>query len=196
MAGTKLTKSLLAFLKLSGGTMTGSITIPTGEDITLTDAPGSGTDAANKTYVDATAAPTSNAYSTTLIKVMPTDFMVNDDYSGRAANVIEDDTSNTLAFKTLNVNNEAYAFVHIPNGYKATHCIVRASASTSNAATCFTYNLQTGLVATLASGDFDFNSIEDITDVVASATNDLVIKISPASTSTLIFGAEVTIAAV
>ena len=53
MSATKLIKGLTNFLKLSGGTMTGSITIPTGEDITLTDAPGSGTDAANKTYVDA-----------------------------------------------------------------------------------------------------------------------------------------------
>ena len=150
-----------------------------------------------KAYVDAEVAGAikSTAYSTTLIKVMPTDFMVNDDYSGRAANVIEDDTSNTLAFKTLNANNEAYAFVQVPDGYKATHCIVRASASTSNAATCLTYNLQTGGTAS-TSGDFDFNSTEDITDVVASATNDLVIKITPASTSTLIFGAEVTIAAV
>ena len=43
-------------LSLSGGTMTGSIIVPTGQDITLTDQPVVGTDAANKNYVDAVAA--------------------------------------------------------------------------------------------------------------------------------------------
>jgi len=41
-----------AYLPLSGGTMSGNITIPTGNLITLTDAPAAGTSAANKTYVD------------------------------------------------------------------------------------------------------------------------------------------------
>ena len=195
MAGTKLTKSLLAFLKLSGGTMTGSITIPTGEDITLTDAPGSGTDAANKTYVDATAAPTSNAYSTTLIKVMPTEFMLDDAYT-RSSHILDNDTADTLGYRHPHADSVSHAFVHIPNGYMATRCQVRASASTAAAVTCFTYNLQSGLIAALASGDFDFNEDENITDVTATTTNDLVIRITPASTSTLIFGAEVAIAAV
>ena len=118
-----------------------------------------------------------------------------DDVYTRASHILDNDTSNTLGYRHSHTSTVSHAFVHIPNGYKATHCIVRASASTSNAATCLTYNLQTGGTAS-TSGDFDFNSTEDITDVVASATNDLVIKISPASISTLIFGAEVTIAAV
>ena len=41
-----------AALPKSGGSMTGSIVIPTGQYITLTDAPVSGTDAVNKNYVD------------------------------------------------------------------------------------------------------------------------------------------------
>jgi hypothetical protein len=41
-----------AYLPLSGGTMSGNITIPTGNIITLTDVPTVGTSAANKTYVD------------------------------------------------------------------------------------------------------------------------------------------------
>ena len=218
MAGTKLIKSLLDFLKLSGGTMTGDIDMGDNDiadvksiafndgDATITEVKDEDDMAADsatmiatqqsiKAYVDATAAPTSNAYSTTLIKVMPTEFMINDDYSGRYANVIEDDTADTLGFRMGNVNTEGFAFVHVPNGYKATHCIVRASASTSNAVTCLTFNYTTGATAS-TSGDFDFNSIEDITDVVASTTNDLVIKISPANVATIIYGAGVTIAAV
>ena len=103
---------------------------------------------------------------------------------------------NTLGYRHPHSDSVSHAFVHIPKGYKATRCQVRASASTSTAVTCFTYNLQSGIIAALASGDFDFNEDENITDVTATATNDLVIRITPASTSTLIFGAEVAIAAV
>jgi hypothetical protein len=41
-----------AALPKAGGSMTGSIVIPTGQHITLTDAPSVGTDAVNKNYVD------------------------------------------------------------------------------------------------------------------------------------------------
>jgi hypothetical protein len=43
-------------LSKAGGTMTGSITVPTGQVVTITDAPTAGTSAANKNYVDAVAA--------------------------------------------------------------------------------------------------------------------------------------------
>ncbi len=45
-----------AALPKAGGSMTGSIVIPTGQKITITDAPVLGTDAANKNYVDANLA--------------------------------------------------------------------------------------------------------------------------------------------
>jgi hypothetical protein len=41
-----------AALPKAGGSMTGSIVIPTGQHISLTDAPSAGTDAVNKNYVD------------------------------------------------------------------------------------------------------------------------------------------------
>jgi phage-related tail fiber protein len=43
-------------LNLTGGSMTGSIVIPTGAHITVTDAPSSGTDAVNRNYVDSNIA--------------------------------------------------------------------------------------------------------------------------------------------
>ena len=58
-----------------------------------------------------------------------------------------------------------------------------------------TFNYTTGATAS-TSGDFDFNTNDDITDVTATATNDLVIKISPANVATIIYGATVTIVAV
>ena len=142
-----------------------------------------------KAYVDAVPL---GCYSKTLIKVMPTEFMVDDGYIGRHANIIDDDTTDTLGFRMGNVNTIAHAFVKIPDGYKATHVQVLASASTSNAVICKTFNYTTGATADLET--FDFNTDQDITDVAPTTTNDLVIKIIPASTSTIIYGARVTIA--
>ena len=94
------------------------------------------------------------AYSKTLIKLMPMDFFANDDYN-RGWVWVEDDTADTLGVRLTHSNTEAYAFVKIPNGYKATHVQVLASASTSNAVECKTFNYTT--VATTDLETFDFN---------------------------------------
>ena len=193
MSATRITRSLSNFLKLSGGTMTGGITIPTGEDITLTDVPGSGTDAANKTYVDAHTFFGGISYSGTLIKVMPTAFRVNDDYT-RQPNLIEDDTADTLGFRVAHTDSEAYAFVPIPSGYKATHVQVHASDSTVDGAQCLDFNYTTGATTDLET--FTLNAVENITDVTSTTTKDLVIKYMGLSTSTIVYGATVTIAEV
>ncbi len=68
-----------SFLPLAGGTMTGAIIskdiiVPSGNVITLTDAPVSGTSAANKSYVDSQIIvnATPNATSTVLGKIQLT----------------------------------------------------------------------------------------------------------------------------
>ena len=131
-----------------------------------------------------------HGYST-IIKVLPTDFRVNDDYA-RTPNVVEDDTADTLGFRLGATTEEAYAFVAIPNGYKATHVVVHASASTSNGAQCKTFTYQDGSTADLET--FDLNSNQNITDVVGASDRDLVIKYQGASTTTIVYGATVTIA--
>ena len=143
-----------------------------------------------KAYTDAVPL---GCYSKTLIKVMPTAFMQNDDRLS-AGNIIEDDTADTLGIRAGHSSQELYAFVKIPSGYKATHVQVSASASTSNAVVCKTFNYGTGATTDLET--FDFNTNSDITDVTATTTNDLVIKLLPASTSTIIYGAKITIASV
>ena len=141
-----------------------------------------------KAYVDAEVAPALK------IRIHPTDFMVNDDFaSGRLGNIIEDDTSNTLGYRMGNTSTECYAFVKIPDGYTAIDAIVYASASTSSAVEVYQYTYNTG--ATASKGTGDFNSSVDITDVGSGTFVDLVIKILPASTSTLIYGSSVTIQA-
>jgi len=142
---------------------------------------------ANKLYVDAVPL---GAYSKTLIKIHPSDFISNDDRASAYA-VVEDDTSDILGIRAGHSSVELYAFVKIPDGYKATHVQVLASASTSSAVRCKTFNYETGVTTDLES--FDFNTNEDITDVTATTTNDLVIKLSPASISTIIYGSKITI---
>ena len=81
--------------------------------------------------------------SVSLIKVLPHAFVMNDDYS-RAPMAIEDDTANTLGIRLPATSAEAYAFVVIPVGFKATHVQVYASASTSNAVDALSFNQTTG----------------------------------------------------
>ena len=137
---------------------------------------------------------TADPFSTTVIKILPSQFICNDD-AGRPA-MIEDDTSNTLGVRTAHTNMEMYAFQKLPSGYKATHVQVHASASTSSAVTARSFNYQTGADNNVSETSGDFNSNIDITDIPSSATQDLVIKVAPASTSTIIYGATVTIATI
>ena len=143
-----------------------------------------------KAYVDAVPL---GCFSKTRIKVMPTDFISNDD-RGTPYAVVEDDTADTLGIRVAHAAVELYAFVGVPNGYKATYVAVHASASTSNGATCKTFNYTTGATTDLET--FDFNAITDITDVVGATTADLVIKLVPDATGTIIYGATVNIASV
>ena len=137
---------------------------------------------------------TADPFSTTVIKILPSQFICNDD-AGRPA-MIEDDTSNTLGVRTAHTNMEMYAFQKLPSGYKATHVQVHASASTSSAVTARSFNYQTGADNNVSETSGDFNSNIDITDIPSSATQDLVIKVAPASASTIIYGATVTIATI
>ena len=126
--------------------------------------------------------------------MLPSQFICNDDV-GRPA-LIEDDTSNTLGVRAAHTSMEMYAFQKLPSGYKATHVQVHASASTSSAVTARSFNYQTGADNNVSETSGDFNSNIDITDIPSSATQDLVIKVAPASTSTIIYGATVTIATI
>mgnify|MGYP006928188864 CR=1 FL=1 len=131
--------------------------------------------------------------STTLLKVMPTDFFMNDDYN-RAPVMVEDDVTNVLGIKAPSTLTELYAFIAIPTGYKATKVQVYASASTTSAVLTKGFNQTTGATQDYETGDF--NSLIDITHITSSGTVNIVIKLSPASITTVIYGADITIVAV
>jgi hypothetical protein len=130
--------------------------------------------------------------SKTLLKVMPSEFIMNDDYT-RAPVVVEDDVTNILGIKAPSSATELYAFIVIPSGMKATHVQVYASATTSSAVDVRTFNQTTGGSVSQTTGDLGSNI--DITDITSTDTRNMVIKLSPASAATVIYGADVTIAA-
>ena len=137
---------------------------------------------------------TADPFSTTVIKVLPNQWVINDD-AGRPL-FVEDDTSNTLGVRCFTTTDEMYAWQKLPSGYKATHVQVHASASTSSAVSVRSYNYQTGADNAVSATTGDLNANIDITDIPSSATQDLVIKVSPASGSTIVYGATVTIATI
>ena len=124
---------------------------------------------------------------------MPTEFLGNDDHS-RSWVVVEDDTTDKLGVRCMSTLIEVYLTKAIPTGYKATHVQVYASASTSSAVTVRQFNQTNGDLTGSTTGDF--NSNIDITDITSSTTANIMIKLAPASTSTVIYGADITIAAV
>ena len=143
---------------------------------------------------EASGGVTADPFSTTVIKVLPNQWIINDD-AGRPL-FVEDDTSNTLGVRCFTTTDEMYAWQKLPSGYKATHVQVHASASTSSAVSVRSYNYQTGADNAVSATTGDLNANIDITDIPSSATQDLVIKVSPASGSTIVYGATVTIATI
>jgi hypothetical protein len=128
------------------------------------------------------------------IKVFPSEFKNNAD-SGYP-NYIHDSVSNKLSTRGKDNGDDFYAFIEIPAGHKVTHVKVYASSSVSSAVEVSSFNYKTGADNNVASTTFAFNENKSITNIVGSATQDLVIKCSPASNSVYVYGAEVTLAIV
>ena len=133
------------------------------------------------------------------IKILPQDFMKNDDSSGNALNYKD---AATGGVQVDNNSLEAICFVAIPEGMKATHVDMYATANvdvivheesiSSNVA------WSGGSAATdLAGGSGAANTQIDLSaDVNSTATNMLAIKVTLTSTSQRIWGGTVTIAAI
>ena len=131
--------------------------------------------------------------STSLLKVMPTQWIMNDDYT-RAPVVVEDDVTNVLGIKAPATSTELYAFMAIPTGYKATHVQVYTSSNKINGVEVLRFSHVSG--ATAARGTGDFNTLIDITDISSAVATNICIKLLPASVTTIIYGADITIATI
>lgn len=132
--------------------------------------------------------------NTTLMRVMPTEFVGND--LGRTAVKvrIEDDTSGKLGAAIDQGTGSLYAINEIPVGYKATHVRVNASSTVTNGVEVIEYDTADGDITANTTGNT--NTVLDITDISTSTTNAICIKVSPGSATVLIYSADITIATI
>ncbi|MGI9555503.1 MAG: hypothetical protein ACR2M9_01465, partial [Cyanophyceae cyanobacterium] len=106
-------------------------------------------------FADASGGESGWFNSTTLMKVMPTEFMLNDDNADDYL-VIEDDTTDKVSVRIDDnrANGIAYAIKAIPTGYKATHVQVYGvnNSGTSNPITVRNFDHTDGDLTNTTSG--------------------------------------------
>ncbi len=148
----------------------------------------------NTTAIAAAAADDA-ARQALYLKIMPSEFMGNDDAPSRGGFeglVIEDDTSSKLGVRISQVSIEMFVMKSIPKGYKATHVHVFTSSVVINGVDVYLYNHTTGVIVSKGSGNTGTNL--DITDITSAENDNICIKVSPSSETIIIYGATITIA--
>ena len=125
-----------------------------------------------------------------IIKILPTQFMGNDDVSYERT-VIEDDVRGKLGVRVTHSSQEIFAAVTIPEGKKVTGYAVYAS---SRVATYLNGVVNTtGVSSEIGNGDS--GSVIDLRTAYNSAeTNYVAIKVMTTSTGQVIYGAVIVIA--
>jgi len=131
----------------------------------------------------------SGTYDNTL-KILPTQFMGNDDASLERT-VIEDDVRNKLGVRVASSYQEIFANVSIPKNKKVTNYRVYSSATVSTSLFGGTYT--TGAITNLASGNSG-STIDVKTNYNSTATNYVALKIVTTTTNQIIYGATLTLA--
>ena len=127
------------------------------------------------------------------IKILPSDFMSNDDGGSTKFGIGFVETDGTsFGMKIPNSGTELLAFVSIPEGMKATHVDI-FDDSDNRAIEVFEANVNSRTITSKGSGNC--NTTLDITDVNATATNYLMIVVTTTATSDRTYGGTVTIAA-
>ena len=123
------------------------------------------------------------------IKILPTDFMGNDDASLERT-VIEDDVRGKLAVRVANSAQEIFAAVTIPEGKRVTGYQVYTNSKLTTYLNAV--DLTTGVMAQLATG-FSNEIINYKNPYDSTSTNYVAIKIMTTTTSQLIYGAVIII---
>ena len=125
-----------------------------------------------------------------IIKILPTQFMGNDDVSYERT-VIEDDVRGKLGVRVTHSSQEIFAAVSIPEGKKVTGYAVYASSRVSTYLNGVVNT--TGVSSEIGSGDS--GSVIDLrTDYNSAQTNYVAIKVITTSTGQVIYGATIVIA--
>jgi hypothetical protein len=127
---------------------------------------------------------TPNIYGST-IKILPSDFMANDD--GGASRTVQFVDENSSGLKPGHANTELLAFVAVPEGMKIT--LVDVYASTTFAVDVIVLDISAASI-----GTGNANTQINVTDTNSTATNFFMIQVTTTATSSRVFGALVTIA--
>jgi len=134
---------------------------------------------------------TPNVYGS-IIKLLPSDFVTNDDGGASKFGIgYVDSAGSSYGMKPTNAATELYAFVSIPEGMKATHVDVYDKDDLA----IEVFEIQINATTMTSKGSGNCNTTLDITDVNATATNMLAIQVTTTATSNRVFGGKVTIAA-
>ena len=124
--------------------------------------------------------------SSTSIKVLPTDFMPNDDSPYYNVS-IEDDNPNK-GIKSSSTSLELYSFIAIPAGYSAKGVAIYSSSSLTTE--IYEVNMMTGTWNSITTG---LTNTSAIVNIPSTTTNYLAIKVNTTSTGNTIYGGTVTI---
>ena len=135
-----------------------------------------------------------NVYGS-IIKLIPSDFVSNDDGDNQKFGIgyVDDGGASTYGMRGANAATELYAFVSIPEGMKATHVDIYDL----NDLAIEVYEVQINANTMTSKGTGNCNTTLDITDVNSSATNFLAIEVTTTDfTNDRVYGGIVTIAAI
>ena len=129
-----------------------------------------------------------------VIKLIPSDFMANDDGGNTKFGVGYVEAAGSLyGMRVANNLTELYAFVSIPEGMKATHVDI----FDKNDLAVEVFEAQINATTMTSKGSGNANTTIDITDVDSTATNFLAIEVTTTSaTNDKVYGGSVTIAAI
>ena len=126
-----------------------------------------------------------------IIKLLPSDFVANIDGGNTKLGVGYTDTAGSAyGMKVGSANTELFAFVSIPEGMKATHVDIYDKDDLA----IDVFEVQINATTMTSKGTGNCNTTLDITDVNATATNFLAIKVTTTATTNKVFGGQVTIA--
>tara|TARA_R100000458_G_C8250551_1_gene227579 strand:+ start:107 stop:1354 length:1248 start_codon:yes stop_codon:yes gene_type:complete len=148
------------------------------------------------------AAPV-GCYNTTTIKVMPHEFLGNND-GGEAW--VYDDTAGKISVSISNASNDLSTVVKIPEGFSVTHINFHVDVTQTNCCAAKSFNYTNGDIGVTTSGatpdSWFFNSGTNYQLVNAggayplacNSTTDLFLGWAPGSTARRLYGVTVTIA--
>jgi hypothetical protein len=125
------------------------------------------------------------------IKVLPHHFMSNEDGGVNKSAQFRDDT--VIGVRATHNDAELYAFVEIPSGKRATSVTVYGN-DTALVVNVYESDVNAGALTTKDPGSCVVGTACNITDVVADATNYLVIKVTITNyTNDIVYGGIVNI---